>query len=415
MSETVMSPLQTGNRGSGPCSEHPHMAQPTAYDRQASFSNIQAQAPSDPLPGDTLDAEFNATKVTLDAILANLALIQRDDGALANASVGLDQLSTEIEVGWQAPEVWVTTTAYVAGDTVFHGSAFYRLLIAHTSGTFATDLTAAKWEEIVDLSNLTIVAADQIAVTPAGSIAATDVQAALEELDSEKAAISHTHPSSAITDGTAAGRALLTAATAAAQRTALGLGALALEDTVPVTDIDAQLALSGIIEPAALASDQNDWAPTGVATCSTIRMSASAAGVDLTGLLAPATDGEIKILENVGTTYAITLTPSSASSAAANRFLVPKPIVVGPNQSVVLRYDLGDARWRLFDGQSRLPRGYIDGLTLSNNTGDATNDIDIEDGEARGAKGLLDLVLPTSITKQQGRRHDRRVLLCGRC
>lgn len=378
------------------------MAQPTAYDRQASFSNIQAQAPSDPLPGATVDSEFNAVKVTLDDIRTNLTLIQRDDGALANESVGLDQLSTEIEVGWQAPTVWLTATAYVSGDTVFHGSAFYRLLTAHTSGTFATDLAAAKWEEIVDLSDLTIVAASQIANTPAGSIAATTVQAAIDELASEKAASSHTHPSSAITDGTAAGRALFTAATAAAQRTALGLGLLALEDTVPVTDINAQLALSGIIEPTALGASVNDWAPTGVATCSTIRVSASATDVDLTGLLAPATDGEVKIIENVGTDYAVTLQPSSASSAAANRFLIPKPIVIGPNLSAALKYDLDGTtpRWRLFDRSGSFGRGHIFGLALSNNSSDATNDLDIAVGEARGERNLLDLVLTTALTKQ---------------
>lgn len=377
------------------------MAQPTPYDRQSSFSNIQAQAPSDPLPGNTLDAEFNAVKETLDETLANLALIQRDDGALANGSVGLDQLSSEIEVGWQAPEVWVTATAYVSGDTVFNGAGFYRLLVAHTAGTFATDLAAGKWELIVDLSALTIVDADQIANTPAGSIAATTVQAAIDELASEKAASSHTHPSSAISDGTAAGRALLTAANAAAQRTALGLGDLALEDTVPVTEIDAEIAFSGIIEPAALGASVNDWTPTGVATCSTIRVSASTTGVEITGLSAGATDGELKIIENVGTTNSVTLPPSSASSAAANRFLIPKPIVIGPNSSVVLRYD-ADAttpRWRLFDNYGNFDRGHLFGLTLSNGT-DATNDINIAAGEARGERNILDLVLTTAMGKQ---------------
>jgi hypothetical protein len=43
--------------------------------------------------------------------------------------------------------------------------------------------------------------ADQIDVTPVGSIAATDVQAALEELDSEKAPVAHTHVTTAITSG----------------------------------------------------------------------------------------------------------------------------------------------------------------------------------------------------------------------
>lgn len=376
------------------------MAQPTPYDRLTSFSNFQASNPADPLPGNTLDAELNAIKATLDEVLANIELIQRDDGALANESVGLDQLSEEIEVGWQAPTVWVTATLYVAGNTVFHGAGFYRLLVEHTAGVFATDLSAAKWELIVDLSGLQIVAASQISNTPAGSISAVTVQAAIDELASEKAATSHTHPSSAITDSTAAGRNMLSAANVAAQQALLLLGDLAFLDSVPITDISAQLSLSGIIEPAALNADTNDWAPTGVATCSTIRMSASLA-INLTGLLAPAADGTFVVLENVGTSFAITLLPSSASSAAANRFLIPKPIVVAPNQSVVLTYDKDASvpRWRLFDRASILPRGHIFGLTLSNGT-DATNDINIAAGECRGERNILDLVLTTAMGKQ---------------
>ena len=376
------------------------MAQPTEYNRQASFSNLQAQAPSDPPPGNTLDAEFNAVKVTLDEILANLELIQRDDGYLANESVGLDQLSPEIEVGWQAPEVWVTATDYVVGNTVFHGSGFYRVLEDHTAGTFATDLAAGNLELIVDLSTLTIGAASAVAVTPTGNIASTDVQAALAELDSEKAATSHTHPASAISDSTAAGRNMLTAANVTAQQALLGLGSLAYLNSIPVTDITANLALTGIISPSALGTSVNDWAPTGIATASTIRLSASTTGVTITGITAPAADGDIKILENTGS-YAITLSPQSASSAAANRFAIAKPMIVGPNASIVLKYHLADAHWRLLDRSSHLPRGYIDGLTISNNSGDATNDIDVAIGECRGERGILDLVLTTAITGKQ--------------
>ena len=376
------------------------MAQPTAYERIASFSNLQAQAPSDPPPGNTLDAEFNAIKVTLDEILANLEIIQRDDGELANESVGLDQLSDEIEVGWTAPEVWVTATAYVVGNTVFHGSSFYRCLVAHTAGTFATDLAADKWEEIVDLSGIPLVDADQIAVTPAGGIAATNVQDALEELDSEKAAVSHTHVASAISDSTAAGRALLTAANVAAQQAALGLGDLAFEDEVLIDSLDENFVLAGIID-ASLSGDINDWAPTGVGAASTVRVAASGA-VNVTGMLAPAEDGTVRIIENVGS-YPLTLVPSSVSSAAANRFLISKPLVVGPNASVVLKYDLDGGstpRWRVLDRLSVFPRGHIDGLILSNNASDATNDIDVSAGECRGSRGILDMVTLTGGTKR---------------
>ena len=70
--------------------------------------------------------------------------------------------------------------------------------------------------------------AASVSVTPAGALSATNVQAALVELDTEKAPLSHTQAASTISDSTAAGRALLTAADAAAQRTALGLGTAAL-------------------------------------------------------------------------------------------------------------------------------------------------------------------------------------------
>ena len=40
---------------------------------------------------------------------------------------------------------WVTSTAYVIGDLVTNSGSYYRCLVAHTSGTFATDLSASKW------------------------------------------------------------------------------------------------------------------------------------------------------------------------------------------------------------------------------------------------------------------------------
>lgn len=40
---------------------------------------------------------------------------------------------------------WVTTTAYVVGDYVTESGTVYICLIAHTSGTFSTDLAAGKW------------------------------------------------------------------------------------------------------------------------------------------------------------------------------------------------------------------------------------------------------------------------------
>lgn len=42
---------------------------------------------------------------------------------------------------------WLTATAYAIGDLVTNGGSYYRCRIAHTSGTFATDLGNYYWEE----------------------------------------------------------------------------------------------------------------------------------------------------------------------------------------------------------------------------------------------------------------------------
>lgn len=205
------------------------MSQPPSYSRAFSFTNYQSQNPTATLPGSQVDLELNNAKATLDAVLANLKLIQRDDGGIKNATVGLDQLKAEVPVGFNAPVAWTTATAYTAGSsTVFQGSGFYRCLVAHTSGVFATDLAASKWQLIVNLAAVPLVNASQIAVTPSGLLT-SDAQTSLQALDSGKAATSHTHPASAISDSTAAGRALLTAADATAQNILLGTNLLGFQ------------------------------------------------------------------------------------------------------------------------------------------------------------------------------------------
>ena len=69
------------------------MPQASPYNRSFSFSNLQAQNPTAVPPGSSIDLELNNVKANSDGVLANLARIQRDDGALANGSVSFDQLS----------------------------------------------------------------------------------------------------------------------------------------------------------------------------------------------------------------------------------------------------------------------------------------------------------------------------------
>lgn len=329
------------------------MSAAPVYNRTSSFTNLQALNPTGQPPGSNLDIEFNNAKTTLDALRTNAALIQNDDGTLANASVGLDQLSTEVTIGFAVPTAWATATAYVSSpaSTVFQSGKFYSCLASHTSGVFATDLAAVKWVLIADFTTIAIGTAAQVAVTASGLLT-TNVQTSLEALDSGKAAASHTHTASATSDSTAAGRAMLTAADVTAQQTLLGLGSLAYLSSVAVTDITGNIALTGDISPAAINSNTNDWAPTGWATSSRVRCSASSA-INITGMLAT-TDGDIKIIHNVGGTNAITFTDQDASSSVANRIALGGGLTtfaMKANESLCFIYDGTTARWRLMGRQ----------------------------------------------------------------
>lgn len=160
------------------------MAQPSPYNRQASFTTIQQEAPSDSLPGATVDAELNAVKATIDQILQNIALIQRDDGALATGSVGREQLAASITLGFNSPSAWHADVNYTSLDTAFFEGVFYRSTVSHLSSVFATDLAAGRWEIIADFAGV-IGTAVNVGVTPTGTLGSTNAQDALEELQAD--------------------------------------------------------------------------------------------------------------------------------------------------------------------------------------------------------------------------------------
>lgn len=127
------------------------MTQPTQYNRQYNFTDYQSANPDEPLPAPQVDAEYNAIRVTLSQTLANLALIQRDDGKLANQSVSKDTLDASALAliglkGFTVRGDWAAAVAYNAGDLVDFNDATYVAIVSHTSGAvFDTDLAASKW------------------------------------------------------------------------------------------------------------------------------------------------------------------------------------------------------------------------------------------------------------------------------
>lgn len=156
--------------------------QPPAYSPTADYS-IDI-APGD--LGNALDHDFDDIAETTDAILTNLALIQRDDGALGNGTVGPDQFSSTglllLAGSWLPRGFWATATAYKVGDVVEQTSVSYVCAVAHTSGVFATDKAAGKW---LTLSST----AGAIAFTPTGTISSTNVQNAIAEVSGDVTAV----------------------------------------------------------------------------------------------------------------------------------------------------------------------------------------------------------------------------------
>lgn len=87
-------------------------------------------------------AWVTSTVYAVDDIVSNAGIIYKcliahTSGTFAD---DLTALKWEIETN-----KWITGTAYVVGDYVYQSSTFYYCLIAHTSGVFATDLAAGKW------------------------------------------------------------------------------------------------------------------------------------------------------------------------------------------------------------------------------------------------------------------------------
>lgn len=100
---------------------------------------------------------------------------------------------------------------------------------------------------------------------------------------------------------------------------------------------------TGDITSASLGASQNNYAPTGLAGASVIRLTASTP-INITGLTG-GSDGRLMVLTNVGAN-AITLVDQSGSSTAANRFLFGANLALAANQSATLIYDSTSSRWR---------------------------------------------------------------------
>lgn len=101
----------------------------------------------------------NVNNTLIEAALENT--ISRDGTAPNTMTGSLDMngqnilnLGNPIVVeGWDWKGPWATSTAYIIGDVVENSGTSYICILAHTSGTFSTDLSNVKWQ-LVATANL---------------------------------------------------------------------------------------------------------------------------------------------------------------------------------------------------------------------------------------------------------------------
>lgn len=125
------------------------MAYPQEYERLYDYAGYQNANPARPLPGTRVNLDLNDVQRAISEIIATLRGVTRSDGAIANGSVGLDQLSSGVLAGIEEPTQWAAATDYTTNSTVFYGTALYRANVDHTSDA---SFDAAKWDELVDFS-----------------------------------------------------------------------------------------------------------------------------------------------------------------------------------------------------------------------------------------------------------------------
>lgn len=177
------------------------MTQPVPYAPEYSFTDFSSGSPTSQPPGTKLDAEFEAIEDTLAAVLRNLAIMQRDDGGLANGSVGVEQLSAAVIslVGQSTFAVrgqWLTATAYAAGDFYSNANQTYIVMVAHNSSSITSDVAAGKvvgpvfYPDSAQLATLTAALALTTGAATIGTSTGATVEARLATLSAFDASLS---------------------------------------------------------------------------------------------------------------------------------------------------------------------------------------------------------------------------------
>ncbi|RVO95008.1 hypothetical protein [Sinorhizobium meliloti] len=132
------------------------MADPTKYTPAYSYSGWQATNPSRPLPADEVDNDFANASLSVNQTIDALKDVRRSDGKLKNQSVGPDQISPALNIGFTMTGMWVDGRSYGAGDGVVKDDTFYSARVAHTADVSNAPGNDAYWNELFSLADIVV-------------------------------------------------------------------------------------------------------------------------------------------------------------------------------------------------------------------------------------------------------------------
>lgn len=128
------------------------MSYPSKPSIGTSYTGVEQSIGDGSFPGQEMDVDLVAFRDAIGEVIDFIKLFTRSDGKLANGLVTVESLAPSVLIGIDPPQPWATATSYSTTSTVFFGSGLYLCIVAHTSGVFATDVTAGRWQLLADFT-----------------------------------------------------------------------------------------------------------------------------------------------------------------------------------------------------------------------------------------------------------------------